>query len=101
MNGTNNLDSQLRRRARNDTVPQRSPSDEPERLWPVEDLVDALGLLGMTKIGLLGHFAQAGKPQISLRELIDMCWSNSLKNGDYRSPLLLSVMWCSNRLLPS
>ena len=66
-------------------------SDDPERLWPVEDLADALGLREAAKSGLLYHFAQTGKQQVSWRELTDLCSSTPLATGGYRSPTLLRV----------
>ena len=46
-------------------------ADNPEKIWPVRDLVDALGLLVVTRKRLLDHFAAQRTHQISLRELMD------------------------------
>jgi hypothetical protein len=48
-------------------------ADDPDRFWPVIDLVDALDLLVVTRKRLIDHFVKEGKQQISLRELMDMC----------------------------
>ncbi len=48
-------------------------ADDPERIWPVNDLADAIGLMAVTKKRLLDHFVETGKERISLRELMDMC----------------------------
>jgi hypothetical protein len=48
-------------------------TDDPERMWAVIDLADALGLLIPTKNRLVEHFTVAGRQQIRLRELMDMC----------------------------
>jgi hypothetical protein len=49
-------------------------ADDPEKMWPVNDLVDAIGLVVVTRKRSLDHFAAAGKHRISLRELMDMSW---------------------------
>ena len=64
-------------------------ADDPERMWPVEDLIDALGLIVVTRKRLLDDFMAAGKRQISLRELIDMCFDAPVEGLDLMmSPLL-------------
>lgn len=47
-------------------------ADDPDRLWPVNDLADALGLIVVTRKRLVDHFGKVGKEQIGLRELMDM-----------------------------
>jgi transcriptional regulator with XRE-family HTH domain len=47
-------------------------ADDLERMWPVEDLVDALDSILVTRIRLLQHFTKTEKAKISLRELMDM-----------------------------
>jgi len=48
-------------------------ADNPEKMWPVSDMADAIRLIVVTKKRLLDHFAQTGKSKISLRELMEMC----------------------------
>jgi len=38
-------------------------ADDPERMWPVENLVDALDLIIVTRIRLLQHFVKPGRPK--------------------------------------
>lgn len=64
-------------------------ADDPEKLWPVEDLVDALGLIVVTRKRLMDHFVATGKQPISLRELMDMCLDAPVEGLDFMmSPLL-------------
>ena len=64
-------------------------ADDLERMWPVEDLIDALGLIVVTRKRLMDHFVAAGKQQISLRELMDMCLDAPVDGLDFMmSPLL-------------
>ena len=48
-------------------------ADDPEKHWPVNDMVDAIGLLAVTKRRLVDYFARAGRDQITIRELMDLC----------------------------
>ena len=66
-------------------------ADDPERVWPVNDLVDAIGLIVVTKKRLMDHFQKAGKHQISLRELMDMCMDAPLEGFDFMWAPLLRV----------
>ncbi len=66
-------------------------ADDPEKMWPLNDMVDAIGLIVVTKKRLLDHFARTGKSQIALRELMEMCSDFSEENGDSKSPSLLRV----------
>jgi len=66
-------------------------ADDPEKMWPVSDMADAMRLIVVTKKRLLDHFAQTGKSKISLRELMDMCSDFPEENGDFKSPPLLGV----------
>jgi len=66
-------------------------ANDHQKLWPVKDLVDVLGLSVVTRKRLLDHFAQAGTVQISLRELMDMCMDGSAKAGEPAMPPLLGV----------
>jgi|ERR1035438_2738517 transcriptional regulator with XRE-family HTH domain len=64
-------------------------ADDPEKLWPVEDLVDAVGMIVVTRKRLLDHFVTAGKRQISLQELMDMRLDAPMEGLDSMvSPLL-------------
>lgn len=64
-------------------------ADDPERMWSVEDLVDAVGLIVVTKKRLMDYFVQAVKHQMSLRELMDMCLDAPVEGLDFMmSPLL-------------
>jgi len=63
--------------------------DDLERMWPVEGLINAVELLVVTRKRLLDHFVKAGKRQISLRELMDMCLDAPVEGLDFMmSPLL-------------
>ncbi len=66
-------------------------ADDLERIWPVEDLVDALGLLIVTRKRLLDHFEKTGKSQITLRELMDMCLDGPVDRLNFMMPTLLKV----------
>ena len=69
-------------------------ADDPGKLWFVNDLADAIGLVGGTKNKLLDRFVKAGKDQISLREFMDMCLDNPV---DFILPPLLRVRGLGNR----
>ena len=47
--------------------------DNLDRIWPVNDLEDAIGPIVVTRKRLLDQFAEVGKQQITLREFMDMC----------------------------
>jgi transcriptional regulator with XRE-family HTH domain len=66
-------------------------ADDPDKLWPVEDLLDAVGLIVVTKKRLMDHFKALGKLQISLRELMDMCLDAPVVGRDWMSPSLYRV----------
>jgi hypothetical protein len=66
-------------------------ADDPERLWPVSDLLNVLGLVTVTKKRLLEHFEQTGNRQVSLRALIDMCVDGPVAGLDFMMPPLLRV----------
>jgi hypothetical protein len=60
-----------------------------DRMWPVRDLIDAVGLIVVTRKRLMDHFVAVGKRQISLRELMDMCLDAPVEGLDFMmSPLL-------------
>ena len=64
-------------------------ADDLDRMWPVEDLIDAAELIVVTKKRLLDHFKQTKKDQISLQELMDMCLDAPVDALDFMmSPLL-------------
>ena len=64
-------------------------ADDLERMWPVEDLIDAVGLIIVTRKRLMDHFMEKGQHQISLRELMDMCLDAPVEGLDFMmSPLL-------------
>ena len=64
-------------------------ADDPERMWPLKDLLDAIGLGVVTRKRLMDYFVEAGKHQISLRELMDMCLDVPVQGLDFMmSPLL-------------
>jgi hypothetical protein len=66
-------------------------ADDPERMWPVNDLADAIGLIVVTEKRLLDHFVETGKEQISLRELMDMCVDSQVEGRDFMMPPLWRV----------
>ena len=70
---------------------QIGAEDDPERMWPVNDLADGLGLTVVTKKRLLDHLEQTGKRKICLRELMAMCSDSPAEGGEYASPPLLKV----------
>ena len=63
-------------------------ADALEKLWPVKDLLDAVGLGVVTKKSVIYHFRAVGKQEISLRELMDMCLDAPVEGLDFMmSPL--------------
>jgi hypothetical protein len=66
-------------------------ADDMEKLWPVEDLVDALDLIIVTRIRLLQHFVKIGKAQINLRELMEMCLDAPVQGSDFMWPPLYRI----------
>jgi hypothetical protein len=66
-------------------------ADDPEKLWPVNDLADAMTLIVVTKKRLLDHFEQTGQSQISLRALMDLCLAIPEEPGDFRFPPLCGI----------
>ena len=68
---------------------QLRDADDMDKLWHIEDLLDALGLIVVTRKRLIDHFVAAGKNQINLRELMDMCLDAPVEGMDFvMSPLL-------------
>ena len=75
------------RRAR--MIKQLQDANDMDKLWPVEDLLDALGLIVVTRKRLVDHFAEKKQDQISLREFMDMCVDAPVEGLDFMmSPLL-------------
>jgi len=66
-------------------------ADDVDRMWPVNDLVDAIGLVAGHKNRLLDHFLAMGQDRISLRALMDMCLEGAPDKGGLRSRPLLKV----------
>jgi hypothetical protein len=54
-------------------------------------LVDAIGLIVVTRKRLLDHFAEVGKQQITLQEFMDMCLDVPVEGLDFMMPPLLRV----------
>ena len=65
--------------------------DALEKLMPVEDLVDAMGVTVMAKKRLMEHFVTVAKKEISLRELMDMCLDVPVQGRDFMMPPLFRV----------
>lgn len=66
-------------------------ADDLDRLWPVNDLIDAIGLVAGAKNRLLDHFKEEGRVRISLRLLMDMCLEGAADKWGFTSPPLLKV----------
>ena len=66
-------------------------ADDLDKLWPVEDLIDAVGLIVVTRKRLMDYFVAAGKRQISLGELMDMCLDAPVEGLDFMMSQLLRV----------
>jgi hypothetical protein len=65
--------------------------DALEELMPVEDLVDAIGVMVVAKKRLMTHFVAMGKKEISLQELMDMCLDVPVQGRDFMMPPLMMV----------
>jgi hypothetical protein len=75
------------RRAR--MIKQLQDADDIGKLWPIEDLLDTLGLIVVTRKRLVEHFAEKRQDQISLRGFMDMCLDAPVEGLDFMmSPLL-------------
>jgi hypothetical protein len=66
-------------------------ADDLDKMWPVNDLADAIGLVVVTQKRLLDHFEATGKSQISLRELMGMCLAAPVEGLGFMMPPLLRV----------
>ena len=62
-------------------------ADDLDRMWPGEDLIDAVGLIVVTKKRMVDHFVAAGKHQMSLGELMDMCLDRPVEGYGFMSRL--------------
>lgn len=69
---------------------QLREADDPGKVWPVHDLLDACLTSRLTKARLLKHFARTEQTQISLQALMDMCLQPP-PNSDSMLPPLLRV----------
>jgi hypothetical protein len=66
-------------------------ADDLGKMWLVNDVADAIGLVAGTKNRLLDHFVEAGKGRISLRELMDMCLDGPMDRWGFKTPPLWRV----------
>jgi len=66
-------------------------ADDMDKLWPVEDLLDALGLIVVTRKRLMDHFTEVRKEGLTLRELMDLCVDVPVEGQDYTMTPLLRV----------
>ena len=63
-------------------------ADNLDKMWPVENMLDAIGLVVVTQKRLLDHFTAAGKREISLRQLMEMSLDAPVEGLDFMmSPL--------------
>jgi len=68
-------------------MPNKARAANPAmRMWPVEDLIDAVGMSVVTRKRLMDHFVAIGKRQISLRELMGMCLDGQVEGLDFITP---------------
>ncbi len=82
---------------RSKILKQLQEADEMDRLWPVGHLLDALGLIAVTKKRLMDHFAGKRQDQISPRELMDMCLDAPVEGLDFMMSPLLRVYGLGKR----
>ena len=74
---------------RSKVLKQLQEADDMDKLWPVGDLLDTLGLIVVTRKRLVDHFAEKKQDQISLREFMDMCLDAPVEGLDFMmSPML-------------
>lgn len=66
-------------------------ADDPEKLWPVIDLADAMSLIVVTKKRFLDHFNQTGQSEISLRALMGMFVQVPEDQGNFSFRPLLKI----------
>ncbi len=70
---------------------QLQEADDMDKPWPVEDLLDALGLIVVTRKRLVDHFVEKNQEQLSLRQLMDMCLEAPVEGLDFTMTPLLRV----------
>ena len=63
-------------------------ADDPDKLWAVDDLLDAFDLITWARNRLREYFAKQGREQISLRELMDLAYCDAPETVNDR-PLLI------------
>ena len=61
-------------------------ADDLNRNWPVDDLVEALALLPMTRSFLKKHFEEQHITELSLKDLMEMAISNAFDTSDPSRP---------------
>jgi hypothetical protein len=66
-------------------------ADDPDRVWPVKDLLDAIELPVMTKRGLVYHFRAVGQRRVSIRQFMDMSLDAPVERFGFMVPPLLRV----------
>ncbi len=66
-------------------------ADDMDKLWRVEDLLDALELIVVTRKRLLDHFMEKKQDQISLRDFMDMCLDAPVEGLNFPITPLLRV----------
>jgi hypothetical protein len=49
-------------------------ADDPDKLWPIQDLMDALELSAIFRLRLRNHFEAISKKEMSLRELMRVAY---------------------------
>ena len=76
---------------------QMRAADDPEKMWPVHDLMDASITTRLAKIQLLKHFARTGQTEISLRALMDMCLQPPRNPDASGLPPLLRIVGIGRR----
>ena len=52
-----------------------------DKRWPVNDLLDTLDLITMTRMRLDVHFAKEGIQELSLRDLMNLAYSEIVADG--------------------
>jgi hypothetical protein len=76
-------------------------ADDPDKMRPVKDLLDAIGLPVVTKKSLIYHFRAVGQRRVSLREFMNMSLDAPVEGFDFMMSPLLKVrgvgkkgFWC-------
>ena len=76
-------------------------ADDPDKVWPVKDLLDAIGLPVVTKKSLFYHFRAVGQRRVRLRQFMDMSLDAPAEGFDFMMSPLLKVrgvgrkgFWC-------